>query len=226
MKRIALTLLVALAAMASVAAQANGFIRSGATLYWTASSGDNGTMKVGVVSGQYFEVEQSNDKNRAAGAQKLYGAILDNGRKIVLLNVGNWKEVWEGSVSANGVKGNIVAGSSSFSFTITTQATARPGNQPSQGAAFPFAPGKVLRWKSSHGQNGTMTVTSVNGNRFTLDQKNALNTAAGVTRLSGEIKNGQIFIYNSQWNETWVGTYQNGIITGAINDTYQFTISE
>lgn len=222
MKRLLLALLVAAAVTAPALAQANSFIKNGATLYWKASTGDNGTMKVANASGQYFEVEQANERNKSAGIQRLYGAILDNGKRVVLLNVGNWKEVWEGKSSADGVSGTIIAGSSNYSFTISV---APPVAQVS---TAPFLLGKTLRWKTnaSAGQNGVIRVTGVNGSTFTLEQRNDQNPAAGVTKLDGEIKDGKFYIYNRQWKETWVGTLSGGVVSGKINGTYTFQISE
>ena len=89
----------------------------------------------------------------------------------------------------------------------------------------PFTSGATLKWSTSAGQNGSIVVTSVSGAKFTMDQKNVKNPGAGVTKLDGEVKDGKVYIYNRQWNETWVGTYSNGKVTGKINGSYTFTIS-
>jgi len=39
-------------------------------------------MKIVNVTGQYFEADQTNEKNKAAGVVKLYGAVLDGGKKL------------------------------------------------------------------------------------------------------------------------------------------------
>jgi hypothetical protein len=92
----------------------------------------------------------------------------------------------------------------------------------------PFISGRTLRWETDAlgGQNGTIYVTSTNGTSFYLDQKNHKNAAAGITKLEGKIKDGKIFINNSKWGETWVGTLSNGTVTGKINNRYSFRISE
>jgi len=92
----------------------------------------------------------------------------------------------------------------------------------------PFVSGKTLKWESDAqgGQRGTIYVTSTNGLSFYMDQKNFNNTAAGVTRLEGKIKDGKVFIYNNKWNETWVGALGRGIVSGKINNKYSFTITE
>jgi len=225
MKKILFTLMVTLALAASVYAQPAPIIRPGATLFWQASTGDHGAMRVGVVMGQYFEIEQTNRNNRAAGVQKLYGAILDRGRRIVLLNVGNWKEVWEGTMSREGISGTISAGTANFTFTISAAA---PGGFGVQEDTWPFLPGRILKWRTNAagGQNGTFRVTHVNGPTFTVEQKNFKNVAAGITRMEGEVKHGQIYLYNRQWNETWIGTVDNGMVSGMINDRYSFQIVE
>jgi len=221
MKRVLLAFLVAAAAV-SVSAQANGFIKNGATLYWKASTGDNGTMTVSNVSGSNFEIDQGNEKNKAAGLQKLYGAILDNGKRVVLLNVGSWKEVWDGPASADGVSGTIFAGTSKYTFSISAVPPAP------QISTAPFIAGKTLKWKTnaSGGQNGNMKVAAVNGATFKLEQTNVKNRAAGVTKLDGEVKDGKFFIYNRQWNETWEGTLSGKTVKGKINNSHTFEISE
>jgi hypothetical protein len=217
MKRVLLAFLVAAAAV-SVSAQANGFIKNGATLNWKASTGDNGTMAVSNVSGANFEVAQSNVNNKAAGLQKLYGAILDGGKKVVLLNVGNWKEVWEGTATADGVNGNIITSGQNFTFSISTGAP--------EVSTAPFIAGKTLKWKTNAngGQNGNMKVTAVDGATFKLEQTNVKNKGAGVTKLDGEVKDGKFFIYNRQWRETWEGTLSGKTVKGKINNSWTFEI--
>lgn len=231
MKKVLLAFFVAIAMTATASAQPAQFIKTGASLSWKASSGDHGAMKVGTVSGQYFEVEQTNDNNRDAGVQKLYGAILDKGKKIVLLNVGSWKEVWEGTTASDGVSGAITAGAANFTFTISAGAPTAPAAAAAPAAPVstaPFLPGKTLKWKTNAagGQNGTFKVTGVNGPTFTLEQKNDKNMAAGIVKMDGELKDGKFFIYNRQWNETWSGALANGVVSGKINNSYTFQIAE
>lgn len=192
-------------------------ITNNQVLAWSTSAGQNGSMKIVSVNGQYFEAEQTNARNASAGVVKLYGAILDNGRKIVLINIGQWKEVWEGTVSGSEINGNLVAGTSKYTFKI---------NAPAASSTEPFVQGKTLKWTTSAGQTGTFLVTSVTGMKFNIDQVNFNNKGAGTTKLDGEIKEGKIYIYNRQWNETWIGTNANGKVTGKINNRFDFTITE
>ncbi len=221
MKR-SLALALALAVMVSaVSAQAAQLFKKDNVLSWSSSTGQRGSMKVVAVSGAYFEIDQSNDFNKGAGILRLFGAIVDNGSKIVLINASQWKEVWEGNVVNNEVSGQITQGSSSYTFKIG----AAPAQRPS---TAPFISGKTLKWKTdaSGGQSGTVYVVSTNGLSFALEQKNFNNPGAGITKLDGEIKDGKIYIYNRQWNETWVGSLSNGTVSGKINNQYNFSISE
>jgi hypothetical protein len=220
MKR-SIVLALALAIMVSaVSAQATQLIKKDNVLSWSSSTGQRGSMKVAAVSGSYFEIDQSNDSNKGAGVLRLFGAIVDNGSKIVLINTSQWKEVWEGNFANNEISGKIMQGSSSYSFKIGV-AAAKP-------STAPFVSGKTLRWKTdaSGGQSGTIYVVSTNGLTFALEQKNVNNPGAGITKLDGEIKDGKVYIYNRQWNETWVGALSNGTVSGKINNQYNFSITE
>jgi len=220
MKRFIILLVALCAIPATLSAQVGSFIKNGNVLNWKASSGHYGAMKVVNADGQYFEIEQTNEMNKAAGVIKLYGAVLNNGQNIVLINIGNWKEVWEGTVSGAGIDGKIAAGSTKYTFKITGHGAAV--------STAPFIAGKTLKWSSNAmgGQNGTMFVSSINGSTFNLEQKNDKNVAAGVVRLDGEIKDGKVFIYNRKWKEKWVGNNVNGVVSGMINNRHTFQISE
>jgi outer membrane protein assembly factor BamB len=220
MKRFIILLAALCVIPVTLSAQVGSFIKNGNVLNWKASSGHYGAMKVVDAYGQYFEIEQTNEMNRAAGVVKLYGAILQNGRKIVLINIGNWKEIWEGTVSGAGIDGMIAAGSAKYTFKITAGGAAV--------STAPFIIGKTLKWSSNAmgGQHGTMYVSSINGSTFKLEQQNDKNVAAGVVTLDGEIKHGKIFIYNRQWKEKWVGNNVNGVVRGTINNRHTFHISE
>jgi len=122
MKRYLITLAAFLAIVSPLSAQ---MITNNKVLSWSTSAGQNGTMKIVAVNGQYFEAEQSNEKNKAAGVVKLYGATLDGGKKIVLINIGQWKETWEGTVSGTEINGNLVAGSANYTFKITEPAVVK-----------------------------------------------------------------------------------------------------
>jgi len=216
--------IVSLALASSASAQTPQMIKRGNVLSWSASSGHNGSMKIVSVDGAFFEVEQSNDHNRAAGIVRLYGAVVENGHRIVLINVGQWKEVWEGEVSRNEISGKLAAGSSSYTFRITS--FREPVAETVSTA--PFVSGRTLKWSSdaAGGQNGSLYVVATKGSTFLLEQRNQQNASAGITKLEGEIKDGMVYIYNRKWNETWVGTFSRGSVSGKINNRYSFRISE
>jgi hypothetical protein len=221
MKRALASLGLLFTLVAPASAQGPRMIRRGEVLRWSASSGHGGLMKIVAVDGPLFEVEQINEKNRAAGAVRLYGALVDGGRRVVLLNVGQWREVWDGTLYSDEIRGNLLTGSSSLSFRIT----AAPEPPREEGPAL-FIPGRTLRWESGSGQNGTFTVTHAKGPFFHLEQRNFKNPAAGITRLEGEVKDGRVYLYNRKWNETWVGTFRRGSVVGRINDRTEFRIFE
>lgn len=126
MKKCVVAILTVLALASSLSAE---IITKDKLLSWSTNAGQSGSMKVVAVNGQYVEVEQTNDKNKAAGVIKLYGATLEGGTKLVLINIGQWKEVWEGSVSGNDVTGHLSSGSAKYSFKIT-------GSVAAKGSAF------------------------------------------------------------------------------------------
>jgi hypothetical protein len=296
MKKYLIALVAFMVLVSPLSAQ---MITNNKVLSWSTSAGQNGSVKIVAVKGQYFEAEQTNEKNKAAGVVKLYGATLDGGKKIVLINIGQWKEIWEGTVSGTEINGNLIAGSAKYTFKInepaavftpgeyqgvhrhwtdklifnangtykravnndpgtytfdgktlvlkwakwpaetlvmtapgkfTCQAypftlTAITGNTTVAEVKNPFVNGTTLTWNTSAGQNGTILVTAVNGAKFNLDQINFNNRGAGTTKLDGEIKDGKVFIYNRQWNETWTGTLSGNKIAGKINNMYDFTIN-
>ena len=306
MKRYLIALVTFLALVSPLSAE---MITKDKVLSWSTSAGQNGSIKIVALNGQYFEADQTNEKNKAAGVVKLYGAILDGGKKIALINTGQWKEIWEGAVSATEINGNLIAGSAKYTFKITEPVVAvaaatlaageykgvhrhwtdsviinadgtykrksngdpgtwtfdgktlvlkwakwdaetlvqtAPGVFTCQAYQFtltaltsgsivsvvvsastePFVNGVTLKWNTSAGQNGTLVVTSVNGTKFTFNQTNFNNRAAGIIKMDGEVKDGKIYIYNKQWNETWIGTNSNGTVTGKINNSYTFTVSK
>ena len=116
MKKYLIALITFLALVSPLSAE---MITKDKVLSWSTSAGQNGSMKIVAVNGQYFEVEQTNEKNKAAGVIKLYGAIVDSGKKMVIINTGQWKEIWEGAISASEISGNLIAGSAKYTFKIT-----------------------------------------------------------------------------------------------------------
>jgi hypothetical protein len=219
MKRNLIALFGVLALVAPLSAQ---IISPGKTLSWSTNTGQMGSLRIGSVSGQYFEAEQTNEKNRAAGVVKLYGALLDDGRKVVLINAGQWKEVWEGSIFEHEITGNLVTGSSRFSFRIVEPSR----HSFEEHSRHPFLEGRTMKWTSGAGQSGLMRVVSSSGSRFVLEQKNDRNPAAGLTIFEGEVIDGRVILINKQWNETWEGSLRDGRVTGKINHRIEFSIFE
>ncbi len=221
MNKILGSLFLVFALIASASAQGIPMIRRGEVLRWSIDGGQSGLMKVTAVDGAFFEIDQTNEHNRAAGAVRMFGALVDNGRKVVLLNVGQWKEVWEGVLLRDKIVGTVSAGSAHFSFQIL------PAAQREEGPA-PFITGRTLRWETNAlgGQGGTLLVTRTEGPRFFLEQTNRKNPSAGVVRLEGEIKEGRVYIYNRRWNETWIGVFGRGAVVGKVNGQAEFRIFE
>ena len=221
MKKILGSLILVIALIASASAQGIPMIRRGEVWRWTIEGGQNGLMKVTAVDGALFELEQTNEHNQAAGAVRMFGAVVDNGRKVILLNVGQWKEVWEGELLHDKIVGTLSAGSAHFSFQIF------PAAHREEGPA-PFITGRTLRWETNAlgGQGGTLLVTRTEGSRFYLEQTNRKNPGAGLVRLEGEIKEGRIYIYNRKWNETWIGVFERGAVVGKVNGQAEFRIFE
>ena len=220
MKRVLTSLAVSVAFTATVFAQGSPLIRRGEVLHWSTSSGQNGLMKIMSVDGMNFEVEQTNEMNRAAGAVRLFGAIVENGRKVVLINPGQWKEVWDGNAFGEEISGKLLTGSASFTFKINRMAA------PVAAGTFPFVTGKVLRWETGGIGEGTLVVTFAKGSNFTVEQSNLKNRAAGIIKMEGEVHDGKFVIFNRKFNETWTGFYRNGVVSGMINDRSPFKIFE
>ncbi len=216
---ICLTLTIALTT--SALARGGPQIERGDVFRWSIRNGQSGLMRVVSVDGALLEVEQTNEHNRTAGEVRMFGAVTDNGRKLVLLNVGRWKEVWEGEFERGKIVGTVSTGSTRLGFQMV------PASHHEEGPA-PFITGRVLHWETNAlgSQGGTFIVTRTEGPRFFLEQTNRKNPGAGVVRMEGEIKDGRIYLYNRKWNETWVGTFVHGAVVGKVNDKAEFRIFE
>jgi len=214
---LALTLALPSAALAHGGPQ----IERGDVFRWSIQGGQNGLMRIVAVDGKLLEVEQTNEQNRAAGSVRMFGAVTENGRKIVLLNVGQWKEVWEGEYDHDRIVGTVSTRSTRFDFQMV------PASHHEDGPA-PFVTGRVLHWETNAlgTQGGTFIVTRTEGPRFFLEQTNRKNPGAGVVRMDGEIRDGRVYLYNRQWNETWVGVFARGAVVGKVNDQADFRIFE
>jgi hypothetical protein len=217
-----LLLLVAGILAGPLAAQAPVMIKQGNILSWSTSAGQKGALKIVTVDNLYFEADQTNERNQGVGTIRMYGAILDGGRRIVLVQSGEWRCVWDGTASGNEIAGKLQQGAGSYTFRIGTAVAPTAAVV----STAPFLSGKTLRWSSDAGQNGTLHVTSVTGTTFQLEQTNVKNVAAGLIKMDGEIKDSKVYIYNRKWNETWIGTTVNGTVTGKINNGRGFRISE
>ena len=212
-------LIAFLGALALISPLSAQMIAPGRNLTWSTNTGQTGTLRITVVNGPYFEADQTNEKNPAAGIVQLVGAVTDNGRKVVLINAGQWKEVWEGSLFEHEINGILAAGSAKFTFKVVEP----PARMVSRN---PFSEGTIMKWNTGAGQSGLMRVVSAAGARFVLEQKNDHNIAAGITRFEGEYTEGRVTLVNRQWKETWVGTFVNGRITGKVNGRAEFLIFE
>lgn len=87
--------------------------KRGEVLRWESSVG-KGTMKVVSVSSKKFKMEQTNERNRAAGTMLMDGEILPNG-KCVIKNP-KWSEVWNGNIGDDSIAGDV-NGRSKFKIT-------------------------------------------------------------------------------------------------------------
>lgn len=221
MKTLLVSLAFSIALTTSALARGGPQLERGDVFRWSIRSGQNGLMRVVSVDGALVEIEQTNEHNRAAGAVRMFGAVTDHGRKLVLLNVGQWKEVWEGDIERDRIVGTVSSGSTRLDFQMV------PARHHEEGPA-PFITGRVLRWETNAlgTQGGTFVVTRTDGPRFFLEQTNRKNPGAGVVRMEGEIKDGRVYIYNRQWNENWVGTFEHGAVVGKVNGQAEFRIFE
>ncbi len=221
MKTLLVALALTLALTTSALARGGPPIERGDVFRWSIQGGQNGLMRIVAVDGALLELEQTNEHNRAAGAVRMFGAVTEHGRKIVLLNVGQWKEVWEGEYDHDRIVGTVSTRSTRLDFQMV------PASRHEEGPA-PFVTGRVLHWETNAlgTQGGTFIVRRTEGSRFFLEQTNRKNPGAGVVRMEGEVKDGRIYIYNRQWNETWVGVFARGAVVGKVNGQADFRIFE
>lgn len=220
-KTLLVCLALTIALTTSALARGGPQIERGDVFRWNIRSGQNGLMRVVAVDGALLEIEQTNEHNRTAGAVRMFGAVTDNGRKLVLLNVGQWKEVWEGEFEHGKIVGTVSTRSTRLEFQMV------PARHHEEETA-PFIAGRVLRWETNAlgNQGGTFIVTRTEGRRFFLEQTNRKNPNAGVVRMEGEIRDGRVYLYNRQWNETWVGVFDRGAVIGKVNGQAEFRIFE
>ena len=209
----------ALVASVPASAQALALIKQSNLLAWSTQVG-HGTLKITAVDAQYFEADQTNDLNKSLGTIHMQGAILDGGHRVVLVQPGAWRGVWDGTASTTEITGKMTQGAATYTFKITA-----PAPVAAVVNTAPFLLGKTLNWSTTPGQNGTMHITATKGATFLVDQTNAKNAAAGIIKLDGEVKEGKVYLYNRKSNETWIGTATGGLVTGKVNNATPFTIT-
>ena len=100
------------------AQSARDFFQEGKTLIWkTTQQGaivGSGELQISNVANLTFDARQSNLNNPGAGLQQLYGGIFNNGQQVVLLNIGEFREVWIGRVLGDRITGKIEGGNVDF----------------------------------------------------------------------------------------------------------------
>lgn len=138
-------LLSGTAGLSTLQAQsARDYFQEGKTLLWkTIQQGTivgSGELQISNVTNQTFDAGQTNLNNPNAGLQRLYGGIFNNGQQVVLLNIGEFREVWIGKVAGDRITGKIEGGNVTFEIQVKRA-------QPLQWVAY----------------NGTMPANAVSG---------------------------------------------------------------
>lgn len=126
------------------AQSARDYFQEGKTLLWkTIQQGTivgSGELQISNVTNQTFDAGQTNLSNPDAGLQRLYGGIFNNGQQVVLLNIGEFREMWVGKVAGDRITGKIEGGNVTFEIQVKRA-------QPLQWVAY----------------NGTMPANAVSG---------------------------------------------------------------
>jgi len=95
----------------SFAQSARDYFQNDKTLTWKTFSQGNlvgqGELRILNVNGNTFDASQTNKNNTDAGEQTLYGGIFNGDQQIVLLNIGAYREVWIGNITAERITGKI-----------------------------------------------------------------------------------------------------------------------
>lgn len=138
-------LLSGTAGLSTLQAQsARDYFQEGKTLLWkTIQQGTivgSGELQISNVTNETFDAGQTNLNNPDAGLQRLYGGIFNNGQQVVLLNIGEFREVWVGKVAGDRITGKIEGGNVTFEIQVKRA-------QPLQWVAY----------------NGTMPANAVSG---------------------------------------------------------------
>jgi len=126
--------------------------QDGKTLIWkTTQQGaivGSGELQISNVANHTFDAGQSNLNNPGAGVQQLYGGIFNNGQQVVLLNIGEFREVWIGKVSGDRITGRIEGANVDFEIQVKRaqplQWVAYKGTIPANAVAGGFENGSDL----------------------------------------------------------------------------------
>lgn len=135
-----------------LAQNANNLFQENRILVWkTFSQGavvSQGELTISNVRNSTFDAGQTNQNNREAGSRLLHGGIINGNKQVVLLNVGEYRELWEGTVTGDKVMGRIEGTSIDFEIqpkrAKPVQWVAYQGTMPDNAVVGGFENGKDL----------------------------------------------------------------------------------
>lgn len=229
MKKLLFTLLMVFAIIPSTYALT---LKEGDILEWRTTS-SSGKMVVTWVQGNRFELEQSNYDYPNDRPVIMKGEA--HGSSYTIRN-SSYEETWIGKASRNEIRGKV---NQRIAFTIRTaqrsHSSRRPNSSHNTNSTswrqndrrnfIDLNTGDEFDW-ASNSNHGIIRITSVSGNRFTLEQNNFDNRSAGWVRMSGTFRKGEYTIRNPRWNEKWI-LYKNsrGGLSGKINKRINITLT-
>lgn len=128
------------------------YFQNDRVLVWKTSSQGaalgQGELRIANVNNNSFDAGQTNKSNPDAGIQKLYGGIFNGDQQMVLLNVGEYREVWIGTVSGDRITGKIEGTNVDFEIrhkrAIPLQWVAYNGTMPDKAVSGGFENGTNL----------------------------------------------------------------------------------
>ncbi len=101
---------------------ARDFIQNGRIFSWRTFSHGNlinqGELTIANVTGNSFEARQVSSTNQMAAPQVMQGGIFDNDSRVVLLNIGQYREVWIGTVETDRINGKIEGADVDFDLRV------------------------------------------------------------------------------------------------------------